>query len=353
LLLAAHLGRFQIVALTPDRLKAPLRSCGYRSNLIRTDVCFENGEAVPLVGFAQFPTDSRSACVVVVQAEAEPRKLVESCKAFGAPIVFVCFHDTLQWWKQGANSAEWLETIPITNVDEFFAIHLSDFSPEAVYRAKTLGRVRHEYQLSFVDVGLMPLVEEEVGKALGKLVERNVISLKKKLGWSDLSDEQGHWLLKTVFWLVSGKILRDKQVPSFDDLILKNVDDVFARVAKQYGTPPFTAGSETNRAALEDVAVTVDKFASLAMTTTESLAYVYENTLVSKQTRAQLGTHSTPTYLVDYVVSNLEEWIGELPESERSVFEPACGHAAFLVSAMRLLTQLLPQEKSVPSRRGP
>ena len=297
--------------------------------------------------------DSRSACVAVLAEMGEPRAAVEACRPVGAPIVFVCFHDTLQWWKQRATTAEWIESIPAEQVDRFFQSHLSDFSPEAVYRAKTLGRVRKEFQLSFVDLGLMPLIEEEVGKALSALIERNVSRLKNRLGWTDVTDEQGHWLLKTVFWLVSGKILRDKEVPHFEDIELGDVEDVFSRVAQHYGTTPFKAGSKQKLAALEEAARSIDQFSSLAPTTTESLAYVYENTLISKATRASLGTHSTPSYLVDYIVGNLADWIEEIPENNRDVFEPACGHAAFLVSAMRLLTQLLPPEKAVPSRRGP
>jgi hypothetical protein len=265
----------------------------------------------------------------------------------------MCFHDTLQWWKQGAASAEWIESIPFDRVGSFFQSHQDDFSPEAVYRAKTLGRVRSEYQLSFVDLGLMPLIEEEVGEALSRLIERNVSGLRNRLGWSEVSGEQGHWLLKSVFWLVSGKILRDKQVPHFEDIELADVEGVFARVAKHYGTTPLRAGSRQQLAALEESARAIDQFSSLALTTTESLACVYENTLISKETRVSLGTHSTPSYLVDYIVGHLVDWIEDIPENDRSVFEPACGHAAFLVSAMRLLTQLLPPEKAIPSRRGP
>jgi len=259
----------------------------------------------------------------------------------------------LQWWKQGATSAEWLESIAFDRVDSFFQNHQGDFSPEAVYRAKTLGRIRSEYQLSFVDLGLMPLVEEEVGEALSHLIERNVSGLKNRLGWSEVTDDQGHWLLKSVFWLVSGKILRDKQVPKFEDTDLADVEDVFSRVAKHYGSTPFRVGSMQKLEALEESARIVDQFSSLALTTTESLGYVYENTLISRETRASLGTHSTPSFLVDYIVGNLADWIADIPENDRSVFEPACGHAAFLVSAMRLLTQLLPAEKAIPSRRGP
>ena len=330
-----------------------MRSCGYRADLLRSDFRYGDNASVPLVGFAQMPMDSRSACVAVLTANREPRVAVEACRPLGSPVVFVCFQDTLQWWKQGTASAERIESIPSDRVDRFFQSHQDDFSPEAVYRAKTLGRVRSEYQLSFVDLGLMPLVEEETGEALSHLIERNVSGVKNRLGWSDVTDEQGHWLLKSVFWIVSGKILRDKQVPHFKDIELTDVEDVFSRVAKHYGTTPFAAGSRQKLEALEESARIVNQFSSLALTTTESLAYVYENTLISKQTRASLGTHSTPSYLVDYIVGHLADWIEEIPERDRSVFEPACGHAAFLVSAMRLLTQLLPPEKRIPSRRGP
>lgn len=339
--------------MKPEDLKTPLRDCGFRRDLLRSGFTFGDSISVPLVAFSQFPTDSRSACVAVIGHTTDPRRAVESCRPLGAPIVFVCFENTLQWWKQGTRSADWLESIPAEKIPSFFKAHQDEFSPEAIYRAKTLGRVRKEHQLTFVDIGVMPLVEEELGTALSNLIARNVQALKGRLAWDDVTAEQGQWLLHTVFWLVSGKILRDKQVPSFGDLNLEDVDDVFHRVATHYGTKPFSAGSKQKRNALLESARQINRFSSLALTATESLAHVYENTLISKRTRSQLGTHSTPAYLVDYVLGHLADWIEEIPENERSVFEPACGHAAFLTAAMRLLTHLLPPEKSIPSRRGP
>ena len=339
--------------LTPISIKAPLRECGYRPDLLRTDVSFGNNQTAPLVAFAQSPADSRSACVAVLSAASGPKALVEACRPLGSPLVFVCFQDTLQWWKQGATSAEFLESIPAKDVKRFFESHIDKFKPEAVYRAKTWGRFQGKYQLSFVDLGLLPLVEEQVGKSLGHLIEQNVAELKDSVGWGEITNEQGHWLLQTVFWLVSGKILRDKQVERFGDLNLSNVEDVFERLGKHYGTAPLAAGSKKKLDGLREVARTIDRYSSLALTTTESLAYVYENTLISQATRMSLGTHRTPSFLVDYVVGNLTDWIEEIPVNERSVFEPACGHATFLVSAMRLLTELLPPEKRTPGRRGP
>jgi type I restriction-modification system DNA methylase subunit len=339
--------------LTPSSIKAPLRECGYRPELLRTDFSFGQDQTAPLVAFAQAPADSRSACMAVLAASTGPRAAVEACRPIGAPIVFVCFQDTLQWWKQGASAAELLETVPANDVERFFKSHIDNFSPEAVYRAKTWGRFQTSYQLSFVDMGLMPLVEEEVGRSLGGLIERNVSGLKSRLGWDEITDDQGHWLLQTVFWLVSAKILQDKQVPSFENLDLNDIEEVFQRVGNHYGSKPLVTGSKKKTEALCESANIINQFSSLVLTTTESLAYVYENTLISKETRSALGTHSTPSFLVDYVVGNLAEWVEEIPVNDRSVFEPACGHAAFLVSAMRLLTELLPSDKQVPSRRGP
>jgi len=297
--------------------------------------------------------DSRSACVAVLSTTNGSRLAVEDCKPLGAPLVFVCSQNALQWWKQGAKAPEFLENIPANEVERFFQRHREEFSPEKVYRAKTWGRFQTAYQLSFVDLGLMPLVEEEVGKFLGGLIERNVSALKDRLGWAKVTDEQGRWLLQTVFWLVSGKILRDKQVGEFKDLNLNEVEEVFHRVANHYGTKPLVAGSTRKLEALRESARIISQSSSLVLTTTESLAHVYENTLISKETRLSLSTHRTPSFLVDYVLGNLAEWIERIPVDQRSVFEPACGHAAFLVSAMRLLTEMLPPEKKIPNRRGP
>ncbi len=333
-------------------IKTKLLGCGYRADWLRSDYQFSDNLTIkPMVGFAQLPFDARSSCVAVLESQGDPRSEVEQCRPTGAPLVFVCAGDSLQWWRQGVDGPHWVDSVNENRLNDFFVERKDDFSPDAIYRAKTWGRFRSEFQLSFVDVGLMPLVEEEVGKALEQLIERNVTMTKSRLGWDAISAQQGHWLLKSVFWLVSAKILHDKDVPNFSDLDLLDVKKAFATLGKHYGTPPISVGSKAKREALSKVAEDVARFSSLSLTTTESLAHVYENTLISKATRSELGTHSTPTYLVDYIVGKLSDWIQEIPEDKRSVFEPACGHAAFLVSAMRLLTELLPESKATPGRR--
>lgn len=175
-------------------IKSKLIDCGYRPDWLRHDYRFSDYQTVkPLVGFAHLPFDARSSCIAVLESEGDPRREVEQCRATGAPLVFVCTDNSLLWWTQGVNNAQFKESIREDRVEQFFKERRDDFSPNAIYRAKTWGRFRSEFQLSFVDAGLMPLVEEEVGTSLERLIERNVTTTKSRLGWDAISEQQGHW----------------------------------------------------------------------------------------------------------------------------------------------------------------
>lgn len=277
----------------------------------------------------------------MVDVSEDSESTIAGFRALGAPIVLACYRDTLQWWRQSADRPQLVESLSSGKIDSFFKQHRAEFAPDAVYRAKTWGRFDREYQLTFVDVGLMPLVERETGEALGRLIERKVSSLATAMKWRNVSTEQGKWLLQSVFWLVGAKILADKRVATFAGLDLTNVEAAFTQVADHYGTESTVRiANRRQREALHACAEDIARFSDLSHVSTESLAYVYENTLISKKTRRDLGTHSTPPCLVDYVVGKLADWIGEIAPDRRHVFEPACGHAAFLVSAMRLLREL-------------
>ena len=69
---------------------------------------------------------------------------------------------------------------------------------------------------------------------------------------------------------------------------------------------------------------------------------LYEEALINPTTRKLLGTHRTPTYLVDYMLARLSGWIEELGYKRCHIFEPACGHAPFLSGALRLVSDMLP-----------
>lgn len=338
--------------VTPGSLRPYLQDCGYDPKLLFSDHHFGD-RVVDLAAFAQHPPDARSACVAVIGISGDPALKLGGYRDLGAPIVFVPHEDRLQWWVQGVRSPELRASVEKSDLQTFFERHRAEFAPLAVYRAKTRGRFEREFQLSFVDVGLVAVVEGEIGKALSSLVERLAAEVKHEIGAADLNQRFERWLFQSVFWLLAAKILQDKQVPAFSDLNLVDIDEVFSRVASHYGTHPFdkSLAEPAGSRAVTHAARSIARFSNLSNVTSESLAYLYENALVSHETRKALATHSTPGYLVDYIVWRLAPWIEQIPVESRDVFEPACGHAAFLVASLRVLRDLLPASTPSADRR--
>ncbi|CAN5553357.1 hypothetical protein BH10PLA2_BH10PLA2_24070 [soil metagenome] len=334
-------------SLKASALKPYLQECGYPPSLLRENFAFSSQINIPLLAFARAPADARSACIAVIESPHGDADQVANLRGLAAPVVFVCGAGGLEWWEQSTiRPRRKGSIIPPDQLPRFFEEKSRDFGPDVLYRAKTWGRFNQEFQLTFVDLGLMPLVESEIGHRLEQLIARSVQELKSIVGWEAISEEQGAWLLKVVFWLVSAKILKDKVVLPFRDVDIINVEKTLDAVASHFGTGPIPLGDKGRKQALTEVAENIASFSNLQLATTESLAHVYENTLISNATRQSLGTHSTPPYLVDYIVGRMRPWIEEMPIESRDVYEPACGHGAFLVSGMRLLTELLPDELS-------
>jgi type I restriction-modification system DNA methylase subunit len=71
----------------------------------------------------------------------------------------------------------------------------------------------------------------------------------------------------------------------------------------------------------------------------DDLAFVYENTLITNETREHFGTHSTPRPVAEYIVNRLELWRNDI--SKLKVYEPFAGAGVFMVAALRQLRDLL------------
>ena len=308
---------------------------------------------VPLLAFADRPFDARTASVAVVQGQHIEDSDIAALRPLGAPLVFACLPDHFQFWSQGGSPR-----IP-TPADSTPIATVLRPTPEGTRSRTNLsrqvwGRLDAKFQLDFVDAGLMPLIEEKAGQKLTDLLERVVTGTKTQLKWGEVSDSNGRWLLKSVFWLLAAKILHDKDVAGFMRLDLTDVEEVYRRLAKHYDSRnprPVSISSQARRDAPVTAAERIKLFGHCGCISTEALAHVYESALIDRVTRSKLGTHSTPPWLVDYVVGRLRPWIEqEIPVERRRVFEPACGHAGFLISAMRLLSELLPADWHEPRR---
>ncbi len=327
-------------------IEAHLRSkCGYSDQLLRTNYPYEDGarsHTVPLVAFARPVYDSRTSCISVIvsdnlhgMADAD----VSQFRGLGTPVVLACCPNTFQWWTIGTEGAELREEHSERELDGFFDAHGAAFAPDKIWRAKNLGNVIKAEQLHFVDAGLMPLIEQEMGERLASLMERVLSLLRSAFTERQLeSDLNQRWVFRAAFWLLCAKILRDKRVRNFITLNLTDIDAVLEAVASHYSAEePVRIDNEKQRHAVGRGAAEINKFASLSNLTTEAFAYMYENVLVNRELRKALGIHATPPYLVDYIVWQLWPWIENIPEDKRVVLEPASGHAPFLTGAMRML----------------
>lgn len=318
-------------------LRPLLEECGYSGTRLAPN--FEIGDnRYPLVAFASKPWDFDSACIAVVETTGEPEKAARACWQLGTPIVWVQHERTVDWWTQHSTGPALFDSRPFNRFPALVRQHKTDLSPASVYRAKVLGRLPGAKQLDFVDVGLMPLLRAETGEKLGGLVEEMTRATLKGLGTDDPSKEILRDVFTHVFRLLAGKILKDKDVKDFATIDLLDTATVLSVVAKHYNAAE--AGARLSRrwkAALRRSSELLSEYGNVRIVSPESLAYVYEHTLVSKELRKKLGIHATPPYLVDYMVWQLYNWVCEIAPEDRHVFEPACGHAPFLLAAMRML----------------
>jgi type I restriction-modification system DNA methylase subunit len=330
-------------------LRPHLQRCGYADRQLLENYTYtdSSGEhTVPLAGFARPVYDLRTSCISVIRCDGfleVTNEHVNKFRGFGAPVVFVPWQGNLQWWTIGTSGAEHRATISGNDISDFFVKHKTDFAPERISRGKNLAYKlvsAKESQLTFQDVGLMQL-EYEMGERLGKLMNRVIGLLHNGFTDEQLKKPQNQqWIFIAGFWLLCAKILKNKGVPNFIELNLNDVDSVLEAVKTHYrAQQQLQIENKRQRNAIEKAAAEIDKFASLSNLTTEAFAYMYENVLVNENLRDALGIHATPSYLVDYIVWQLWPWIEQIPEDERVVLEPACGHAPFLTGAMRLLRE--------------
>jgi hypothetical protein len=316
-----------------------IKHCDFGPDLFKDDYQIGGGHAVNWAGFAHQPCDARSACTAAFALDGrDPLKEVLDRRLLGAPVLFTVGQEHYEVWRPGRDSAEKVdERIPVGEIRAFIQRHKAELNRDRLYQAKTRGRIpESDRQLPlFVDPGVLVYAESKLGQQLTKAVVDAVRVLAK--GRSGVPD----WTFSATFRLLAAKILKDKRVPGFASAELSDVERSVCRVEKHYGSrEPLAIDSEAKRERLVDVAKRFNQLGDLRNLTTESLADVYEQALITAETRKVHGTHKTPAYLVDYVVWQLADWIAEIPVDRLRLFEPACGHAPFLVAAMRLLRTL-------------
>ena len=337
-----------------DLLKRELNGLGYVGSLIQENYEFADVlsddvavHRIRLAAFAQDPPSYRNAAFGVALANGRTGvELVRAHRALGAPQIFEVHGDKVLRWKvSGKDEPSLLDAVDTHQLSQVFAQHKAEWAPQRILTAKSDASQAH--QLDFFDVGLLPFLEHEARTKLDHRLRYAVaLAIETFAHGSKFTDDLYPLLFRLIFRLIAAKMLADRgHTGNWNsdsaDLALQSVEDFYFSDSK---AEPALEDHDTKQATWEWIKSTCH-FQNLSV---DSLAYVYENTLVTQETRQAFGTHSTPYAIAEYVVRNLP--FERLEQNERKVFEPFSGHSIFLVAAMQRMRELLPPQMASEDR---
>lgn len=338
-----------------DIIAAAARSMGYRDEAVVRNYTFadvldpaDSTRTVLLAAFTQTPPSYRSAALAAVQGgKGDTMELVKAHRALGAPLLFVIEGDLVSLWQvRGDAPPRVLERLSINNLPALFKRHQGTWRPDAIHRAKSIGAIDQSYQLDFVDIGLLPAVEGEIHLKLDRLlIEALTAASRAQKG----KKPETRLLFRVVFRLLAAKVLQDRQHPYAQGWDAADLSSVLRAIESYYSLPSVPIGGrQTVPAAFTAAWECLRRGISFANISSDDLAFVYENTFVTPETRKHFGTHSTPRQLAEYAVSRLE--LHRHKAEDLKVYEPFAGAGTFLVSALRHVRDLLPIDWSDQQR---
>lgn len=335
-------------------IETELRKLGYGAEALIHDYTFadvlsERGEIqrVDLAAFTQVPESYRSAAFGVITGVAD-ESAISGRRALGAPILLAIGATDVGVWRVGSHGPpRLLERVSLDALPDLFQRNAERWRPQAVHRAKSLGQNQTAYQLDFVDLGLMPAIEREVEQKLDRLLESVIKQLLEGIG-----GELEEAAFRTTFRLLAAKILLDREHPAALSWRDAPVSTVLNGIGAYYNLDQFAASAV---AAVPDASVAaawtmLREAISFRNISSDSLAFVYENTLVTADTRKRFGTHSTPRQVAEYVVGRLD--LSRFDLDTLTIFEPFTGAGMFLVAALRNMRDLLPEEMNAKERHA-
>lgn len=328
-------------------IECELLGLGYEALAMHRDYSFADvldegahTRTVTLAAFTQTPESFRSAAFGVIEGTIDSAATVMANRALGAPIFFSIDQDQVGVWAVGARQApRLLERVPASALAELFARYRDSWTPQALHRAKALGVPRGPVQFDFIDLGLLPAIEREVQHKLHEVMT-DVLAL---LVPSDTSREREKAAFRLTFRLLAAKILVDREHPAASSWPRDDVAAVLSGIQGYYGLG--LLGTDVAAVTPENIAAAwarLRRSITLRNISSDSLAFVYENTLVTADTRKLFGTHSTPRPLAEYVLERVD--VSRFDPATVRIAEPFAGAGIFLVAALRQLRDQLPPE---------
>ena len=316
-----------------------LRQLGYRDSLLQENYAlldwFEQGQERRLVAaaFGETPTSYDSACIGVIETNGlREHALVNGFRSLGAPILLELDDSEVREWAVSpvADHHALIDRFLLGEVDSAIARRARDWRPEELLRLKNLGTVTGDRQLSLF-AGLIPELESRIQEQLDPLLRRALSDARHAYVDSTGREPSHEQLFKFVFWVLTAKVFRDRDLHHFRS-ISADPDSVVVAVAKHYCQDvPRLLNRQAREAAFSSAWAALD-FRNLSV---EVLSQIWSTTLVDPDTRRKLGIHRTSRTIVRYIVDRIP--FESSGDDSLLVFEPCAGSAAFLIGAIHAL----------------
>ncbi|MCG2813857.1 MAG: hypothetical protein L6245_04165, partial [Thermodesulfovibrionales bacterium] len=327
--------------LTFSKIDDAFVKIGYRRGLIKKDYqyadLFSPGVPIRTVGraiFGQEPLDYRSACfgVQIAEPNRQSAALVNGLKALGAPQVFILNNGVSERWAITEREPVLQAKYKTVNLPNVITQNINEWDPKTIIRAKTGFAKPALQQMDFVDIGLLPALENQAAVKIDYLLKVILNHTEGEFKKHKLSFDSAT-IFRIVFSLLAAKLLKDRDVLNSSSIDFSFPQTALQAVSNYYGSSlPFIASSIPG-ATLRAISQEIGNSFSLCNISVDTLTYIYENTFVSPESRKKLGIHSTPSYIADYVFSQIP--IGDLPINQWHTTDTMSGHGIFLIAAMR------------------
>lgn len=329
-------------------IEQALVSIGYRTKFLQQNYeyidFFSNPpktRSIDLGVFGREPLDYRSACFGFCLADnGKPSEsVVDESRALGASQIFVVRGNYTERWALTGKGRSLKEQFETKNTAKVITENKDAWSPHTVLRAKSGFCEPGVRQLDFIDIGFLPALEKEANEKLDELIKK--ILHKAEHDFKQLRNKfDPKEVFRIVFSFLAAKLLKDRDIKTdplidflFPENTLKAVSHYYGETVKNVFPKYISSVSEEFKNCFSFRNLSVD-----------TLTYIYENTFVSESKRKELGIHSTPSYIADYILAQMP--IDKIPRHRWKVFDPMCGHGIFLIAAMRRMRDLLPDDWS-------
>jgi len=309
---------------------------------------------VPLAAFSGYPCTYRNACAAVAFSDdlGDRQAFVFGHRSLGAPLFLVVLDDSVQPWAIGRDSAKPIgDVFPLDSISDQFHEHQASWNPQVLGRIKSPGDTKPNRQLDFFDAGLLPVLSEFFQTKLKDLLERSFVSTAAC--YEELHGKKPAiaYLFPLLFRFVTAKIFMDRaDAKGWDNLSSPRVVLEKAEDHSGSGLLKKLPKSFLHRKLLAEAWRSISNTLHFQNLSVPDLAFIYESSFINENTRRELGVHSTPLGLAEYIVQHLP-W-ESIPVNERRVFEPFCGHGIFLASAMERLREDLPGDMNPRQRHN-